>query len=158
MHQATCSDCGKPCEVPFRPTGDRPVYCNVCFEKHGPAKTERSDSGRPSFGDKRMFEAVCDSCGKKCEVPFRPTGDKPVYCSDCFKKNPGDKTRSSGSDKDQFAILNAKLDQILKALMPKVSSNSLESKVLKAEAKPKKITTVKVKPAAKKIVAKKKKK
>lgn len=31
-----------------------------------------------------MHQAVCASCGKTCEIPFKPTGDKPVYCRDCF--------------------------------------------------------------------------
>jgi len=31
-----------------------------------------------------MHPAVCSSCQKACEVPFRPTGEKPVYCRDCF--------------------------------------------------------------------------
>lgn len=39
FHKATCSDCGKECEVPFKPSGDRPVYCKDCFSK-------RKDSGR----------------------------------------------------------------------------------------------------------------
>lgn len=55
-----------------------------------------SGGGRPSFQKKSfggggfrdrevvMHKAVCSECGKNCEVPFRPTGDKPVYCSDCF--------------------------------------------------------------------------
>ncbi len=33
MHQATCADCNKECEVPFKPSGDRPVYCKQCFSK-----------------------------------------------------------------------------------------------------------------------------
>ena len=33
MHKATCSDCKKECEVPFKPSGDRPVYCKECFAK-----------------------------------------------------------------------------------------------------------------------------
>ena len=48
--------------------------------------------GRPSFnrggrdGEKPpMFEAVCAKCQKTCEVPFRPNGNKPVYCRDCFR-------------------------------------------------------------------------
>ena len=32
-----------------------------------------------------LFEAVCADCGKTASVPFRPTGAKPVYCSDCFQ-------------------------------------------------------------------------
>ena len=39
MHKATCADCKKACEVPFRPREDRPVYCKECFSK-------RKDSGR----------------------------------------------------------------------------------------------------------------
>jgi len=34
MHKATCSDCGQECEVPFKPTDGRPVYCRNCFQKH----------------------------------------------------------------------------------------------------------------------------
>ncbi|MFA5106618.1 MAG: CxxC-x17-CxxC domain-containing protein [Candidatus Micrarchaeia archaeon] len=34
MHKAVCSDCGQECEVPFKPTEGRPVYCRNCFPKH----------------------------------------------------------------------------------------------------------------------------
>ncbi|MFA5141769.1 MAG: CxxC-x17-CxxC domain-containing protein [Candidatus Woesearchaeota archaeon] len=34
MHKATCSDCGKECEVPFKPTEGKPVYCRDCYQKH----------------------------------------------------------------------------------------------------------------------------
>ena len=34
MHKATCSDCGKETEVPFKPTEGKPVYCKDCFQKH----------------------------------------------------------------------------------------------------------------------------
>ena len=34
MHKAKCADCGNECEVPFKPSGDRPVYCTECFQKH----------------------------------------------------------------------------------------------------------------------------
>ena len=40
--KATCSDCGKECEVPFKPTQGRPVYCRDCFRKHQPAERDRS--------------------------------------------------------------------------------------------------------------------
>lgn len=32
MYSVTCSNCGKPAEVPFQPRGDRPVYCSDCFQ------------------------------------------------------------------------------------------------------------------------------
>lgn len=31
MHPATCSSCGKPTQVPFKPTSGKPVYCSDCF-------------------------------------------------------------------------------------------------------------------------------
>lgn len=34
MHKAVCADCGTDCEVPFKPSEDRPVYCRECFGKH----------------------------------------------------------------------------------------------------------------------------
>jgi CxxC-x17-CxxC domain-containing protein len=38
MHKATCADCGKECEVPFKPDGSKPVYCRDCYQKHRPPK------------------------------------------------------------------------------------------------------------------------
>lgn len=121
MHQATCSECGKKCEVPFKPTGDRPIYCSTCFEQQGGGSSGRSGSksfDRPSFGDRQKFSATCDKCGKRCEVPFRPTGGKPIYCDDCFGK--GSAPRGRGSDSSSSAsdlsAINSKLDRILKAM------------------------------------------
>ncbi len=39
VFKATCSECKKECEVPFKPREDRPVYCKDCYSK-------RKDSGR----------------------------------------------------------------------------------------------------------------
>ena len=36
-----------------------------------------------------MFSATCSSCGREAQVPFRPSGAKPVYCSDCFTNQRG---------------------------------------------------------------------
>lgn len=35
MFEATCADCKKICEVPFKPNGKKPVYCKDCFAKNG---------------------------------------------------------------------------------------------------------------------------
>jgi CxxC-x17-CxxC domain-containing protein len=37
-------------------------------------------------GRREMFTAVCAQCGKPAQVPFKPRGDRPVYCSDCFSQ------------------------------------------------------------------------
>ncbi len=69
-----------------------------------------------------MYDAVCSKCGKKCQVPFRPTGSKPVFCSECFaqqNENNGGFSRnnsnSSGSSVD-LSQINAKLDKIIAIL------------------------------------------
>ncbi|NPV61747.1 MAG: hypothetical protein HPY61_03790 [Methanotrichaceae archaeon] len=39
--EVTCSECGKKTQVPFKPDGSRPVYCNECYRKHRPARAPR---------------------------------------------------------------------------------------------------------------------
>jgi len=33
MTEVTCSSCGKPAQVPFKPTDGRPVYCSDCYTR-----------------------------------------------------------------------------------------------------------------------------
>lgn len=47
--------------------------------------------------ERNFTQAVCAECGKACEVPFKPTGDRPVYCKDCFSAR-----KDSGSFKVKF--------------------------------------------------------
>lgn len=54
------------------------------FNKGGFGGGNRRDGGRPE-----MFKATCADCGNPCEVPFRPTGERPVYCNNCFGGNRG---------------------------------------------------------------------
>lgn len=125
MFKATCSRCGNECEVPFKPTGDKPVFCSQCFEDYGGSDSRRSQGksfGRSKFDRKRMYEAVCDNCGNKCTVPFQPHAGKPVYCSQCFEDKKDKGGRNTEQYKEQFEALNTKLDKILKMLTPKVST------------------------------------
>jgi len=41
---------------------------------------------RRDFGPREMHKAVCSDCGQECEVPFKPSEGKPVYCRDCYSK------------------------------------------------------------------------
>ncbi len=38
LHKVKCSECGRETEVPFKPSGDRPVYCRDCYQKHRPRR------------------------------------------------------------------------------------------------------------------------
>lgn len=42
-----------------------------------------------SFGPREMHKATCAECGKECEVPFKPSEDRPVYCQECYRKKKG---------------------------------------------------------------------
>lgn len=57
----------------------------------GPKPWENKGKSRSFGGDGRtdMYPAVCGDCGASCEVPFRPNGEKPVLCNDCFGGNKG---------------------------------------------------------------------
>lgn len=126
MHRTTCTECGNQCEVPFKPRGDKPVYCDNCFKKDshfeprqsGGRRNSGRDFGRSNFGERerRMHKATCAECGGRCEVPFKPTGEKPVYCSDCFGGGGGHESKKTDSHKENFETLNKKLDKVLKIL------------------------------------------
>ena len=93
-------------------------------------RSSRRDSGRGDFEKPTMHEVTCDKCGQTCEVPFKPTGGKPVYCSDCFKKEGGSESSSRGRGHDSRSSfrresnkpladlqqINEKLDKILEIL------------------------------------------
>ncbi len=52
MHQTTCAKCHQACEVPFKPVGDRPVFCSNCFDGQGDSQKQapRKNYGRDNFG------------------------------------------------------------------------------------------------------------
>ena len=87
MHKATCSDCGQECEVPFKPTEGKPVRCNDCFKKNRPQRRSNDRFGGNRNFERRpreMHKATCAECQQECEVPFKPTEGKPVFCRDCY--------------------------------------------------------------------------
>lgn len=99
---------------------------------------DRGDRGSRGFGGghdrpKQMHPATCSKCGQNCEVPFKPTGERPVFCSNCFKTQdrPAPKfaqpsfggshqqqagTAGGAVSKGQLDALNAKLDKIISLL------------------------------------------
>lgn len=106
-------------------------------------------------GPREMFKTTCSNCGKDCEVPFRPTNGKPVYCSDCFEKmgnQPSSfrpqtqfQAQPAISNNAQLEALNTKLDKII---------SLLENK----SAEPKKVEEKKTIEEVKEVVAPKVKK
>lgn len=80
--------------------------------------------------DRPMFDAICDKCGSRCQIPFQPRPGKQVFCSHCFeqKEKDGRGFQEKPRSNDQFASLNAKLDKILALLSPEASSIKVPEK------------------------------
>ncbi len=87
----TCTDCS----ATFIFSADDQAYHAEKGYQNEPKRCPDCRSARRAGGGggygggaREMHPAVCAQCGKDTEVPFRPSGDRPVYCSDCFSKRP----------------------------------------------------------------------
>ena len=91
-----CSDCGA--EFLFT-VGEQEFYASRGFTNHprrcqscrnarrGQPRDNYGGGGGGGYGGPReSFPIVCSNCGVDATVPFRPRGDRPVYCSDCFSQ------------------------------------------------------------------------
>jgi CxxC-x17-CxxC domain-containing protein len=77
---------------------NEPKRCPSCRQNRRSSNYGGSSSYGSSYGSgygsqREMHDAVCAQCGKNTQVPFRPSGDRPVYCSDCFSKQPASPRR-----------------------------------------------------------------
>jgi CxxC-x17-CxxC domain-containing protein len=83
-----------------------------------PRRDSEGDFGGSRFkrSPVELFDAVCGKCGKTCQVPFKPTGEKPVYCRDCFVKTDTTGPRFSSNQPTELDRINEKLDKIMRAL------------------------------------------
>jgi CxxC-x17-CxxC domain-containing protein len=94
----TCADCSQ--QFSFTATeqqfyADRqfsePRRCPSCRAARKAARGDTGSGGGGGYSSpgydrapREMFSATCSNCGREAQVPFRPSGSKPVYCSDCF--------------------------------------------------------------------------
>lgn len=60
---------------------NEPRRCPTCRQSR---KDRRQEEG--GYSTREMYPATCANCGKETQVPFRPTGVRPVYCSDCYSQ------------------------------------------------------------------------
>ena len=90
----TCSDCGATFTFSaqdqefFQTKGytNEPKRCPECRQARKADRGGSSGGGNSYGAPRQMFPATFATCGKTTEVPFQPRGDKPVYCSDCYRK------------------------------------------------------------------------
>ena len=101
-----CASCGT--EFPFS-AAEQEFYAQKGFtstpKRCKPCRNARKDSaggggssaGRSSGGyggggygdraprEREMHKVICAGCGTETEVPFKPRGDRPVYCRPCYQ-------------------------------------------------------------------------
>ncbi|MBI2172411.1 MAG: zinc-ribbon domain containing protein [Chloroflexi bacterium] len=82
-----CQECGQPfifsaddqAYHALKGFSNEPKRCTACRLAR---RTQRN--GGYAQTPREMHPVVCAQCGKDTTVPFKPRGDRPVYCSDCF--------------------------------------------------------------------------
>jgi CxxC-x17-CxxC domain-containing protein len=93
----TCQDCSQ--EFTFSADDQQyhaekgytnePKRCPLCrSSRRSGGDSGGGSGGGYSSGRREMHPATCAQCGKQTQVPFLPSGVRPVYCSDCFSKQP----------------------------------------------------------------------
>lgn len=102
MHAATCESCKKACEVPFRPTGEKPVYCRDCFAGRAAMGGDRSrrPDRRYDRGERRDFRDDRDSRS------FAPKAFAPE----------GNSNGDIKEIKKQIEAMNSKLDELISSV------------------------------------------
>ena len=110
MYQATCDQCGRPCEVPFRPVEGRPVYCTACFGN-------KREGGDGRDGNRFVQKSFNDS----------KTITRTDFGGFVGREN-GDEVRK------QLELLNGKMDRLVKA-MEMMASPAPAAKPVVAEEK-----------------------
>ena len=99
----------------------------------GGSRSGVPSSGKKNCGDRKssdapftLYKATCSECHKACEVPFRPTGAKPVYCKDCFNVAGGSFNKDRGGDRFPKKDFSPRL-----AYAPRAESGTSNDAVLK---------------------------
>ncbi|HHW44720.1 MAG: zinc-ribbon domain containing protein [Thermoanaerobacteraceae bacterium] len=85
----TCRDCGAEFifsagEQAFyaeKGLTNEPTRCRDCRRQR---KQQRNGF---QGAERQMYDAFCSACGAPTQVPFKPTGRKPIYCRECMASN-----------------------------------------------------------------------
>ncbi len=97
--QITCADCGA---IFTFNADDQEYYASKGYSepKRCPdcRAAKKAQSSRGGFGgrggsrggyggggQRPQYKVTCSACGCETTVPFEPKGDRPVYCSDCYR-------------------------------------------------------------------------
>ncbi len=108
FYKATCADCKKTCEVPFRPNGEKPVFCRDCFgSKKGADERGGERNVHPQFENRGMAHTWSDR-----------SAARPTYASDA-------KPQVSDEMKRQFSDILYKIEKLTTLVEKLVHENSI---------------------------------
>ena len=82
----TCKECGQ--EFVFT-ANEQEFYASKGFQNEPgrcpSCRATRKQQRGGNSGPRQMYSVVCSNCGVDTQVPFKPSGDRPVYCRECFQ-------------------------------------------------------------------------
>lgn len=135
MHQATCADCQKICEVPFRPNGKKPVYCKDCFGKNGGQSSSNTQNfPHKSFAPQNNSRENYNNAPKPYSAPA----------------NTSSQSHQNGGNiedvKKQIEVINVKLDRLMNLIATPHVAKTTPVEAMKVGAV---VTAVKAKVATK---------
>lgn len=111
------------------------------FQNHAPQNGQPGHE--PRRKERTLYEAICADCRKVCEVPFKPSEGRAVYCKECFALR-----RSGGAGRPDAAPRPAAVPAV---------PRPAEKPAFQAPAAPVRATPAKAKKSAPATKAKKKK-
>lgn len=76
-----CVECGTEFVFTAR---DQEFYAEQGYQNE-PKRCKSCRNARKN-ASKTIHETVCAECGGVAKVPFEPSEDRPVFCSECFAK------------------------------------------------------------------------
>ena len=82
---------------------------------------------------KVMYQAICADCKKACTIPFKPSGDRPVYCKECFARR---RNRNVFDNKPKETPLVEAAKEITKMTPPKFKKKAVVKKPSKHKKAP----------------------
>ncbi len=80
-----CKDCSNDFIFSVR---DQEFYVEKGFENEPQrcrdCRTQRKNARASSSSKRETFAAICAQCQTPTTLPFKPRGDRPVYCRECY--------------------------------------------------------------------------
>lgn len=84
-----CKECGN--EFVFT-AGEQAYYQEKGFlNKPKCCKECRYSKKQTKKAERIYYTTICAQCGGEAKVTFKPSSDRPVYCSNCFEERSGAK-------------------------------------------------------------------